>query len=162
MNQPKILNALFTGLLVGSCNSISDNDSSTIPVTDTPVLAGEVFDEVNRYRKSQTLPALRRHRGLADLAEKHSFDMALKGRMSHKGFSTRSATAINRFKFLRTGENVIAYGERPVTAGEIVQRWLASPSHRTTILSPHTHGGLAFAEKNGIYYGTMFFGTKPQ
>jgi uncharacterized protein YkwD len=104
-------------------------------------LEARVAVRVNLVRRWHGLPALRKSRGLAAAARRHSRDMGMRGYFEHD-----SATGIAFWRRIErtygsrgfgrweVGEN-IAWNSSSATAAQIVRQWMLSPPHRANILS---------------------------
>ncbi len=100
-------------------------------------MESRLFDLTNREREAHGLPPFRLAAELADLARRHSVDMARRGRLSHgssNGESYEDRLVGEGLFFSAGGENV-ARGW-PEAAEEIHASLMASPEHRVNILSP--------------------------
>jgi uncharacterized protein YkwD len=91
----------------------------------------EVVRVVNTFRATNGLPPLRVGRALTRAARSHSVDMVRRGYFDHGPFVQR----LRRFgvRAAYVGEN-LASGTTPLSAGEIVRMWIASPPHRQNLL----------------------------
>jgi uncharacterized protein YkwD len=141
-----------------------------------------VYEMVNRERKNHGLKTLQWDGALADLARRHSTDMAARGILSHTNSKGEDPTTRAKKKGLnvtkqqgsitRTGiaenigtlpmGNLKGYGpvrsERDVAAA-MMKHWLESSSHRDNILNPHHDviGIGAASDSQGTYYLTQDF-----
>ena len=99
-------------------------------VTATP---GEIaiVRVMNSVRAANGVPPLRIGPALTRAARAHSVDMARKGYFDHGAFVQRLRRFGVRAPYV--GEN-LASGTRPLSPGEIVQMWVASPPHRQNLL----------------------------
>ena len=86
---------------------------------------------MNSVRVANGAPALRIGPALTRAARSHSVDMARRGYFDHGPFVQR----LRRFgvRAAYVGEN-LASGTKPLSAGEIVRMWIASPPHRQNLL----------------------------
>lgn len=130
-----------------------------------------VFDLVNIERVNHGLRPFEWHDGLANVARKHSIDMAERDYFDHicpdgrdvwdritsEGMSPFwTKTEINEdgswSQWTFGARENIAFGYK--TPGEVVSAWMSSPGHRSAILSEnHTHMGVGFYN----YYWTQVF-----
>lgn len=99
-------------------------------VTATP---GEIaiVRVMNSVRAANGVPPLRIGPALTRAARAHSVDMARRGYFDHGSFVQRLRRFGVRAPYV--GEN-LASGTRPLSAGAIVQMWVASPPHRQNLL----------------------------
>ena len=99
-------------------------------VTATP---GEIaiVRVMNSVRAANGAPPLRIGPALTRAARAHSVDMVRRGYFDHGAFVQRLRRFGVRAPYV--GEN-LASGSRPLSAGEIVQMWVASPPHRQNLL----------------------------
>jgi uncharacterized protein YkwD len=86
---------------------------------------------MNSVRAANGVPALRIGSSLTRAARAHSVDMARRDYFDHGPFVQRLRRFGIRAPYV--GEN-LAYGTRPLSAGAIVQMWIASPPHRQNLL----------------------------
>ena len=86
---------------------------------------------MNSVRAANGVPPLRIGPVLTRAARAHSVDMVRKGYFDHGAFVQRLRRFGVRAPYV--GEN-LASGTRPLSAGEIVQMWVASPPHRQNLL----------------------------
>ena len=99
-------------------------------VTATP---GEIaiVRVMNSVRAANGVPPLRIGPALTRAARAHSADMVRRGYFDHGAFVQRLRRFGVRAPYV--GEN-LASGTRPLSAGEIVNMWVASPPHRQNLL----------------------------
>jgi uncharacterized protein YkwD len=113
-------------------------------------LADAVAAEINAARADAGLRALTRAPGLERSSRSHALAMAAGGFFSHTSLDgTSFSDRIRRF-YPRNGSRRYAVGEtlywsaRPLSAAAVVDWWLASSSHRATLLSTRfRHVGVA-------------------
>ena len=93
-----------------------------------------VLRKLNAFRASSGLRKLRASRGLARAADAKSRSIAATGDFSHGAMGPR----VRRYVRARSVGETLAQVPLPVSgdAGAIVGAWMASPSHRATLLSP--------------------------
>ena len=136
---------------------------SSKPTARKPDLAGierEVVTRVNRYRKSEGLPALKADARVAEIARGHSRAMAA-GRtgFGHGGFKGRSQAVDSRVPYKRVAENVARNSRDPrEVPARAVERWVDSWGHRRNIEGPYavTGVGAAIAPDGSIYLTQLF------
>ena len=132
-------------------------------------LAGQVFQEVNSYRRSHGASNLQRHAGLDQLAQKHceylrknrgTFGVYGKN-VSHMGFEGRALMAREAYHMENISENVAA-ANHPGTAAapEIIKLWAASKDHEFNMRSAWTHSGVGVVvDSDGTVFATQLFAT---
>jgi len=109
----------------------------------------QLFDAVNRERRSRRLTALRWDESLADAARNHALEMAKRNSVSHQflgepNLPSRARQAGARYTWL--AENV----DQAPNAATIHQRFMFSPLHRANILGTDMDSvGIGMAERNG-------------
>jgi uncharacterized protein YkwD len=99
----------------------------------TGATSGElaVVRVINTFRRANGVPALRIGPALTRAARSHSVDMVRRGYFDHGPFVQRLRRFGVRAPYV--GEN-LATGTKPLSAGAIVQMWIASPPHRQNLL----------------------------
>ncbi len=124
---------------------------------DTAALEQSIFNQINKYRASQGLPALTRNSAIDNQVRLHSKNMA-NGTVpfGHNGFSQRlNATGIS----YRGGAENVAYNQGhsdPATVA--VQGWLKSPGHLANIRGNYNLTGIGVAKNSqGAIYFTQIF-----
>jgi uncharacterized protein YkwD len=100
--------------------------STSLPGFDEPA---RILHLVNRYRDLYGLPPLHEEPDLHEIAEQHSRDMAMLGRLTHEGFRGRFDRAPGRICV----ENV---GTGYVRVEELVDGWRRVEAHRRNLLEP--------------------------
>jgi uncharacterized protein YkwD len=97
-----------------------------------------VVKKVNQLRAQHGLRKLRRHRGLARAADSKAREVARTQLLSHASADgTSMDQRVRRYVHARTVGETIGYvpaGARQ--AQRIVDSWMASPGHRSALLSP--------------------------
>ena len=180
MKYIKLFGALAIALAACSCSS------SSVALKETSMadsksssrerqFANDLFNEVNKYRSSQGLEALKPHSGLNKLAKPHSEYMkknagkltvdGKKSLVSHYGFDARAILARKKYQINSTSENVIAsyeMGQGPDLAAKMVRGWLSSPDHRHNLLAKWDRTGIAVSyDDEGRVFVTQLFGSEP-
>jgi uncharacterized protein YkwD len=138
-----------------------------------PVLAGapeaqelsrslehQTFDLINQYRMDENLPPLVWNSAIADLARRHSRDMATGDiAFGHGGFRERMEALHGMFAGMTGGgENVFFTDDRPGVARLAVQSWLHSPPHLHNIRGDFRYSGLGLWRRaDGAYFFTQIF-----
>jgi uncharacterized protein YkwD len=137
---------------------------------EMPAVAGQVLALVNAARARQRRCGSREHAATTPLvystvlehaALAHAMDMAANDFMGHQGSDGNTAD----FRATRAGYDWLGIGENvaagQTSAEEVVNGWLASPSHCATLMDPrYSETGIAFAlnpdSEHGIYWAQAF------
>ncbi len=115
----------------------------------------EILDEINLYRETIGLEALKPMAKLSIESEGHNEYMIEEGVVSHDNFSLRASKLMNGAGAKAVAENV-GYGYRTSTA--VVNAWLKSKGHRENIEGKYTHFGISVRQdENGKNYFTNIF-----
>ncbi len=128
--------------------------------TNTNSLEGQVQAEINRIRRSSGLRPLRGNGQLAQVARRHSKNMASRsffGHRDHNGQQSyeRALGAGIRFRYI--AEN-LAWNNSPSPVALAVKGWMKSPTHRRNILSPEAREtGVGIARRGDKYFLTQLF-----
>jgi uncharacterized protein YkwD len=136
------------------------------------LLASQVFDQVNDYRKDKGSGPLLGHPALNRMAEQHSEYMRenrgkfnLDGKnVSHMGSEGRAVEAMRMYHFISFSENVAAAPKAssvPQSAATLVTLWIHSPDHEAAMRNPeYTHTGVGIVtDADGTIFATQLFGT---
>jgi uncharacterized protein YkwD len=132
--------ATSVALLAGAADAAADDSRS--PVADGS-LASEIVVRVNALREDAGARPLVGSTGLARAATAHALAMAEQGFFSHTSSDGTSFThRITRY-YHRTGARsqygvgeTLLWSVRTPTADTVLSWWLASSSHKRTLLSP--------------------------
>jgi uncharacterized protein YkwD len=130
--------------------------ASTINVCASSI-EKEILRYTNDFRQSKGKSILVMEDLINLQAEKHAVNMA-KGRtpFGHQGFGDRVKAIKSKTGFVSASAENVAYGD--MTAKEVVQGWINSPTHRKNLLGNYTHIGIGVARsKNGRVYFTQLF-----
>lgn len=173
---------LFGLLCVAALSSCANQSESTrMPVSATlnpqasapsqadKSLRGQLFDEVNSYRRSQGRQDVQRHTGLDRLAEAHceylrrnrgSFSLYGKN-VSHFGFEGRAMAARMNYQMSAVSENVAAaYHPGGQAAPVILELWKQSKDHHKNMTDKWTHSGIGVVvDSDGMVFATQLFAT---
>jgi uncharacterized protein YkwD len=133
-------------------------------------LAGELFEEVNGYRRSRGRAGLERHGGLDRLAQAHSEYMrshrgtfSLSGKnISHIGFESRVMAAKQYYEMENVSENLIA-GNRPggLSARQMVEEWKTSAGHHRNMWDRWEYTGVGVVvDSDGHVFATQIYATR--
>jgi uncharacterized protein YkwD len=117
----------------------------------------EILRYTNEFRQSKGKSKLLMEDIINRQAEQHAVNMA-KGKTSfgHQGFQNRVKAIKSETGFISAAAENVAYGD--MTAKEVVQGWINSPSHRKNLLGNYTHIGIGVAKnKNGRLYFVQVF-----
>ena len=129
------------------------------PAPPAPLPAGAqlVLDRTNAARSLAGCAPLAEAPAMTATAAAHSTEMAVTGRLSHRGAdgsTARVRLAAHGVQAWRTAENV-AQG---YDAATVVDAWLGSPGHRANLLDCRlTHVGIAEAPSPFGTYWTQVF-----
>jgi uncharacterized protein YkwD len=159
----------FSLLLAVALILIAASATSLLPVAaDEPGSAQELsralehqtFDLINQYRTDENLPPLIWNSAVADMARRHSADMATGAvAFGHGGFKDRMNTLHGLFAGMTSGgENVFYTDDRPGVARLAVDSWLHSPPHLHNIRDDFQYSGLGLWRRaDGAYFFTQIF-----
>jgi uncharacterized protein YkwD len=115
--------------------------------------------QINQYRSSRGLPALKLDPTVSEQARIHSQNMA-SGRVkfSHDGFDQRARAIGRTIAFRGVAENV-AYNQGYATPDrQAVQGWIKSAGHHKNIVGQYTLTGIGVARNSkGEFYFTQIF-----
>ncbi len=136
------------------------------------LVASQIFDQVNTYRKSKGSGPLLGHPALNRMAEQHSEYMRgnrgkfnLNGKnVSHIGSEGRAVEAMRMHHFISFSENVAAAPKASSvsqSAANLVTLWIHSPDHEAAMRNPdYTHTGVGIVtDADGTIFATQLFGT---
>ncbi len=127
---------------------------------DLAAIEREVLARVNRYRKSEGLPALTSDARISEIARGHSREMA-DGRtgFGHGGFKNRTRVVASRLPYKRVAENVSRHKRDPREVPTVaVESWVDSRGHRRNIEGPFAVTGIGAAlGPDGSIYLTQLF-----
>ncbi|TNE52065.1 MAG: CAP domain-containing protein [Deltaproteobacteria bacterium] len=121
-------------------------------------MAKDLWQNVNAFRRKQSLSFLRRHPTLDALAQSHANDMATYHYFAHT--SPRHGSFADRFQ--RLGWTVKIAQENIVAARspkEALRHWMESPSHRSNLIEPKfrwTGVGAAVGKDGQIYFVQVY------
>lgn len=133
-------------ILLLSLSGLAPAAAQTCAVAHAEQAGAEVLAGINRLRADQGLPALRRDRVLARIAQAHACDNAARNSYSHSGSDGSDLTdRMHRggYVYRAAAENT---GLGHFAAAALVDHWNRSPAHRTNMLNPYvTEAGLGLA-----------------
>jgi uncharacterized protein YkwD len=124
----------------------------------TTTMETAVFNQINTYRASQKLPALKLNAAITTQARNHSATQASTKRMSHDGFQARVNAIGTTVPWSGAAENVaynFGYSD-PATVA--VNGWIKSPGHLANIKGNYNLTGIGVARNaQGQVYFTQIF-----
>jgi len=147
-------------------STIEAQDSASLTITtelsakDRSALEQQTFFLVNEYRKANQLPVLKWSGDIADVARRHSKDMAdSKVGFGHEGFSKRVSQLGSKMVGLKgAGENVLKTDNPEEVAQQAVKIWLNSPHHLANIRGDFNYSGMGvWKDGRGMIYFTQVF-----
>lgn len=155
-----LLIALVTcSVLFSSCAALHSNESASTDVINSSGsnIEDEILVQINQYRKTKGLPALKLNSEIITEARKHSRDMANNSvSFGHGGFSDRAKRLQGKISGFKAIAENVAYGQ--INASEVVKDWIKSPGHRVNIEGNYTQTGIGvIANKKGVLYYTQIF-----
>ena len=152
--------AFIAFLSFSSCSTedLSDTESSALRldiVPETKIIEIEVLELINAHRIGLGLNSLDNNSTIKAVAFTHTDYMVEVDNVSHDNFYKRRISLEDREDARIVSENV-AYGY--TSAESLVNAWLNSPGHRSTIEGDFTHFDIS-AEQNtdGDWYYTNIF-----
>ena len=92
-----------------------------------------VADRVNQVRSAHGLPPLGADGRLAAAAKRHSRMQARTGQLTHDGRAGSPMQRLKGRKRRKVGETIAFVSRR--SPARVVSMWMASPSHRTVLLT---------------------------
>ena len=122
-----------------------------------------IYTMVNEERRKRDLPELAWATDIAEVARRHSEDMAVNGYFSHvnqeeETVETRLIKA--GIVFTASSENLFTSNDFLEIADESVRRWMESPGHRDNLLNAHitdTGVGIYKDSEGNNYFITQVF-----
>jgi uncharacterized protein YkwD len=124
------------------------------------------IERVNEVRAEHGLGPLTEMASLTPVARGHSEEMARLGYFSHEsptGTKSRERVKAAGIKFRALGENILQIRGPDDPAGEAVELWMESPSHRKAILDPRysrTGVGVAVDDDGMIFFTQLFLAPR--
>lgn len=136
------------------------SDEPSAPTPSRQELEAEIHRRINAHRAEAGLPALEWRDEIAEIARRHSTEMAHGGRpFGHQHFDQRTAEIQQILPLGQIAENV-AYDSRTGQSlpDLVVQGWLSSSGHRRNIEGQFTLTGIGVGESpNGVRFFTQIF-----
>ncbi len=168
--RPRIMNLLRTSLMVLAICFMATSCSKDEPATETDTnysvdlglanktdwqMANEILTIINEHRDGLHLDPIVMDKKMATAyAVLHTQYMMDQDELSHDNYALRSQALIENGA-AKVGENV-ALGY--LTAAQVVNAWLHSPSHKRVIEGNYTHSGFGvMQDERGTYYFTQLF-----
>ena len=150
-----LASALTVATLTAGC-FVGGNSAREVPLPDAG-LSREIYELVNADRGAHGLPPLNWNAQLGGLAQGWTENMAATGRLQHSNLSaTLRSPEFDGFS--RLGENILVGGCN-MSAAEMEQAWMNSPSHRANILGSYNVIGVGVVCSGGRLWATQSFGT---
>ena len=118
----------------------------------------EIARDINQYRQSKGLAALREDPRITTQCRTHCVSMAGDDKISHRGFSGRAFALLKSFPHAKVAENVgMNYGMADPTK-KIVNRWISSAGHRINIEGNYHFTGVGVVKTDeGNYFFCQIF-----
>lgn len=126
-----------------------------VEVREDGALAAAIATEINAVRSQHGLPSLRTSKALNGTARTHARSMATFGYFSHSSIRSLAAAYVKGNKRWAVGE-IMVWAPGHLSAAEAVDRWLASPPHRSDLLGRWRHigvGALDVQDAPGVFGG---------
>src|SRR5262245_8303243 len=141
---------------------VSSGKSASRPARkpDLASIDREVVPRVNRYRRSEGLPALASDARVAEIARSHSRAMARGDTgFGHGGFKGRTRAVAGKIPYRHVAENVSRHSRDPREIPAVaVERWVDSRGHRRNIEGSFALTGVGAAVgSDGSVYLTQIF-----
>ena len=161
--KPAALALVIPVFAMSSCAPQATVSAAPVSAADSSATTA-LFNQVNAYRASKGLAALKRHPGLDRLAQGHSEFMRknrghfkLDGKnVSHDGFEARSMIAREKYQIPGIQENVAA-GPKGTS---IFQAWRSSSIHEKVIRAQWTVTGIGVVvDGDGHIFATQIYGN---
>jgi uncharacterized protein YkwD len=155
-------------LLLLACTPAGTTNGATVrepsaPSADTQVSEAEMEAQlhaaVNRRRQSRGLPPFAFDPGMAEIARRHSRDMAAERvPFGHAGFDDRFA-AVRRLGAYSTFAENVGYNDYPADRATTVafDGFVRSAGHRKNLDGAFTRTGIGVARTGRTYYFTQVF-----
>lgn len=166
----KVITVACVGALA-SCATTPKTQKMSVSTSLRPdtSLTGQVFREVNSYRRSHGASELQRHAGLDRLAQEHCEylrqhrgQFGLYGKnVSHYGFDGRALMARQAYNMENISENVAAANAPGSNAAPtLLKLWAESKDHEFNMRGGWTCTGIgAVVDSDGTVFSTQLFAT---
>ena len=116
-------------------------------------MTASVFAQTNQVRYNAGRNGLVRNAALDKVAAAWAYQQWKNGSMSHNPSYSKQIPK----GWTRAGENVA----KGYTYTQVVNAWVASPSHYSNLVKDYTSVGIGFYEANGKRYWSQVFATYP-
>lgn len=150
-----------TLILVTGCVSIPSGPRG-IELPPIAALEEELYEQVNEYRASRNIPALRLNPFLSSLARGHSERMANRRRsFGHAGIEGRVEEARDSLGVGVFSENVARNNYAPDRVVDAaVSGWISSAGHLQNLIGDYGLTGVGIARaRDGTYYITQIYAS---
>jgi uncharacterized protein YkwD len=140
-------------------NSQNQPNSTNINSSQFANMEKSIHEQVNQYRASQNLPALKFDPTISQVAREHSQAMA-KGSVpfSHQGFEKRVSDISQTISYQSAAENLATNFGYSQPAEQAVQGWINSPGHQKNMVGDFNLSGVGIVQnQKGEYYFTQIF-----
>ena len=148
------MTAFFILLTASTCRTADTTESMMAAIEQ------QVFQLVNEYRARLSLPSLQLNDTLADIARRHSRNMA-QGDIpfGHDGFSQRVTEVTAQMDPSTVSENIGMISNLDSPAQAVVNAWAKSETHAKNLIGSFqlTGVGAAKREGNDVWYLTQIF-----
>lgn len=126
---------------------------------DINELEKSVFAQVNQYRQSQYLPALKWDNNIAQQARIHAQKMASgEATFSHDGFQERVQVILQQIPLKSAAENLANNFGYSNPGEQAVEGWINSPGHQKNMIGDYDLTGIGVAKNSeGTYYFNQIF-----
>lgn len=147
---------------------VEDAPASAPGAREPEALERATLEAVNRARQTHGLAPLEPDAALFELARSHSLEMARTGSFSHRSpgrgdLAARAAAA--GVVYVSLAENIHRNEGMADPVAVAIEAWLASPSHRRTLLGPlyrRTGIGVAIDDAGAVYFTQVFSQPRPE
>ena len=126
---------------------------------DIQELEKSVFAQVNQYRQSQKLPALKWDNNIAQQSRIHAQKMASgEATFSHDGFQERVQVIQQQIPLKSAAENLANNFGYDNPGEKAVEGWINSPGHQKNMIGDYDLTGIGIAKNSeGTYYFNQIF-----
>jgi uncharacterized protein YkwD len=163
-----MLSLTLLGLLLPVNESKARAPNATQPTPDLAVVAAQIIDRTNEFRREQGRPPVTAHAELESTARYFAEFMAQSDTFGHTadGASPADRAKAHGYQACAIAENIAYYYSTagfttPALTQQFIQGWQRSPAHRTNMLDTTvTEIGVALAQspQTGYYYAVQLFG----
>lgn len=137
-------------------DTVSTDEPMETPEVDVTAFEQEVFNAINKHRTSLGMGSLEFNAHAFVAAEEHSAYMIQQGTLSHTNFGNRAKQIAEATGAQSVAENVARNYD---SSTAVLEAWLSSPSHRSTLEGDYTHSALSvdYDAEGNPYYTHIFF-----